>query len=374
VSGAVTPGQASVPGVIMRGGTSKGVFLHDADLPPRGAERDRMLLAILGSPDPMQIDGLGGTHSSTSKAVVVGPSTRAGADVSYWFAQVGVDTPIVDWDGNCGNLTTAVGPFAVNEGLVAAVEPETTVRLFNENTGVLVVARVQVRDGVAAVAGDLSIPGVPGTGAPVVTDYLNPGGGVLGSVLPAGGPVTTVTSGGQEFAVSILDVTHPMAFVAGSAFGLKLAGQTSAALNADAGLVARIAELRGRCSALVGAVADWRDAALLAPVVPKVVMLETPDEDDDECDIVAIGESVGKVHHALPMTAALCLGAAAAMPGTVASALRRPGAGPLRIRHPKGVVVVTADVGGAGGQDVYSVGVVRTARRLMTGRVWLREG
>jgi len=374
VSEAAAGGQATVPAVIMRGGTSKGVFLREGDIPAAGPERDRMLLAIMGSPDPMQIDGLGGTHSSTSKVVVVGPSTRPDADVSYWFAQIGVDLPIVDWDGNCGNLTTAVGPFAVNEGLVPAVEPETTVRLCNENTGVIIAARVQVRDGVAAVAGDLRIPGVPGTGAPVVTDYLNPAGGVLGSVLPAGDAVSTVSFGGQEYPVSILDVTHPMAFVAGSAFGLKLAGQTASGLNQDAGLLARLEEFRGRCSALVGAVADWRDAAQQAPVVPKVVLLEPPARDDDECDIVAVGVSMGKIHHALPMTAALCLGAAAAVPGTVASRLRRPGSGPLRIRHPKGVVVVTADIGGPDGREVRSVGVVRTARRLMSGQVWLREG
>jgi 2-methylaconitate cis-trans-isomerase PrpF len=373
VSEAAATSPATLPAVIMRGGTSKGVFLHDADLPPRGPERDRMLLSIMGSPDPMQIDGLGGTHSSTSKVVVVAPSTRVDADVSYWFAQIGVDTPIVDWDGNCGNLTTAVGPFAVNEGLVPAVEPETTVRLYNENTGVVIVSRFQVRDGAAAVAGDLRIPGVPSPGAPVVTDYLNPAGGVLGAALPAGAPVSTVTSGGQDYTVSLLDVTHPMAFVAGSAFGLKLAGQTAAELNKDTALLARLEELRGRCSALVGAVTSWQDAAQQAPVVPKIVLLDTPGPDDQEADIVAVGVSMGKIHHALPMTAALCLGAAAAIPGTVANAMRRPGAGPLRIRHPKGVVVVTADVGGADRPEVRSVGVVRTARRLMTGNIWLRE-
>ena len=333
-----------------------------------------MLLSIMGSPDPMQIDGLGGTHSSTSKVVVVGPSTRPDADVSYWFAQIGVDTAIVDWDGNCGNLTTAVGPFAINEGLVPAVEPETTVRLYNENTRVLIVARVQVRDGAVVEAGDLHIPGVPSPGAPVVTDYLSRPA-CLGSVLPpAGDPVSMVSFGGRTTRSPILDVTHPMAFVAGSAFGLKLAGHTASGLNQDAGLLARLEEFRGRCSALVGAVADWRDAAEQAPVVPKVVLLEPPAPDDDECDIVAVGVSMGKIHHALPMTAALCLGAAAAVPGTVASTLRRPGPGPLRIRHPKGVVVVTADVGGPDGREVRSVGVVRTARRLMTGQVWLREG
>jgi hypothetical protein len=365
---------STIPAVIMRGGTSKGVFLHEADLPPRGPDRDRIILDIMGSPDPMQIDGLGGTYSSTSKAVVVSRSQRPDADVSYWFAQVGVDEPIVDWDGNCGNLTTAVGPFAINEGLVPAVEPETTVRLYNENTSTVIVARVQVRDGVAAVAGDLSIPGVPSPGAPVVTDYLDPAGAVLGSALPTGHLVDTVTTEGGEYEISFLDVTHPMVFVSSSAFGLKLTGLTAAELNKSEELLGRIEELRGRCSALVGAVTDWRDARISAPVVPKLVMVETPGEGDGDADILALGVSMGKIHHALPMTAALCLGAAAATPGTVASAVRRAGSGPLRIRHPKGVVVVTADVDAGGPVPaVRSVGVVRTARRLMTGTVWLRQ-
>jgi hypothetical protein len=345
----------------------------DADLPPAGPERDWILLDIMGSPDPMQIDGLGGTHSSTSKVVVVSPGRQPGVDISYWFAQIGVDAPIVDWDGNCGNLTTAVAPFAINEGLVPAIEPETTVRLRNENTGVVIVARVQVRDGVAAVAGDLRIPGVPAPGSPVVTDYLDPAGGVLGAALPAGGPVTTISFGGQDYVVSLLDVTHPMAFVHAGALGLKLAGLTAPELNQDAALLARLEELRGRCSQLVGAVSDWRDAAGQAPVVPKVVLVDTPDPADGDADILAVGVSMGKIHHALPMTAALCLGAAAAIPATVPSAVRRPGPGPLRIRHPKGVVVVTADVGPDGPADVRSVGVVRTARRLMAGTVWVRE-
>lgn len=363
----------SLPAVLMRGGTSKGVFLHEADLPARGAELDQLLLDIMGSPDPMQIDGLGGTYSSTSKVVVVSRSERPDVDVSYWFAQVGVDEPIVDWDGNCGNLTTAVGPFAINEGLVTAREPQTTVRLYNENTGTVIAATVPVCDGIAAVDGDLRIPGVPSAGAPVVTDYLDPAGTVLGSALPTGHLVDRIAVDELNYDISFLDVTHPMVFVAADAFGLRLSGANSVELNKDADLLERLEQLRGRCSAVVGAVADWRDARLQAPVVPKLVLLEQP-VSDDEADILALGVSMGKVHHALPMTAALCLGAAAATPGTVAAAIRRAGCGPLRIRHPKGVVVVTADVDATQPVPrVRSVGVVRTARRLMSGQVWLRR-
>ncbi len=342
-------------------------------MPPAGADRDRLLLDILGSPDPMQIDGLGGTYSSTSKAVLVGLSDRPDADVDYWFAQVGVDEPIVDWDGNCGNLTTAVGPFAINEGLVPAVEPVTVVRLYNGNTGVVIVARVPVVNGLAAVAGDLLIPGVPNPGAPVVTDYLDPAGGVLGSVLPTGAVRDTLSFGGHDYDISLLDVTHPMVFAKAADFGLKLTGLKAADLNKDEALLEHLEELRGRTSQLAGAVTQWQDARLSAPVVPKVVLVQEPDAADTEADILALGVSMGKIHHALPMTAALCLGAAAAVPGTIPFTTKRGTDGPLRLRHPKGVVVVTADVDTSGPLPVVrSVGVVRTARRLMSGTVYLR--
>ena len=364
----------TLPAVIMRGGTSKGVFLRASDLPSHGPERDRILLDLLGSPDPMQIDGLGGTHSSTSKVVVVKPSERPDADVDYFFAQIGVDEPVVDWDGNCGNLTTAVGPYAINEGLVEAVEPETTVRLYNENTGVMIISRVQVQHGMAAVRGDLLIPGVPSPGSPVVTDYLNPAGGVLGSALPTGSVVDQVSFDGHDYEFSLLDVTHPMIFVRAEAFGLELAGVSPAVLNKDDALLARVEELRGRAAQLAGVVPNWREAHASAPVIPKVVFVQTPDADDTEADILTLGVSMGKFHHALPMTAALCLGAAAAVPGTVAALVARAHDGPLRLRHPKGVVVVTADVDTTGRLPlVRSVGVVRTARLLMAGEVWIRE-
>jgi 2-methylaconitate cis-trans-isomerase PrpF len=366
--------EISVPAVIMRGGTSKGVFLHAADLPPAGPDRDRVLLDLLGSPDPMQIDGLGGTYSSTSKAVLVERSQRPDADVDYWFAQVGVDEPIVDWDGNCGNLTTAVGPFAINEGLVAAVEPETTVRCYNGNTGVMIVARVPVSDGAAATEGDLRIPGVPSPGAPVTTDYLDPSGGVLGAALPTGSVSDIISFDGHDYDISLLDVTHPMVFVRSEHFGLKLTGARPPELNGDPALLEHLEALRGRCSELVGAVSDWTLARTEAPVVPKVVLVEEPLTDDTEADIVALGVSMGKIHHALPMTAALCLAAAAAIPGTVPHQARRDPAGPLRIRHPKGVVAVTADVDTSGATPIVrSVGVVRTARRLISGTAWLRQ-
>lgn len=365
----------TVPIVLMRGGTSKGVFVLERDLPPAGPLRDQVLLDIMGSPDAMQIDGLGGTYSSTSKVVVVAPSTEDGIDVSYWFAQIGVDEPIVDWSGNCGNLTSAVAPYAIGTGLVPASEPETVLVLRNENTNVRIRATVQVSGGRVAVDGDQRIPGVPGTSAPVVTDYLDPGGGVLGAVLPTGSALDAITSGGRECHVSVLDVTHPTAFVAAADLGVRLADVPGPALNGDAPFLARAEELRGRCAVLLGRARQWEDARVASAIVPRLVLVDEPDALDADADLRAVALSMGAVHRALPMTAALALGAATFVDGTIPARLARGTAQHgVRIRTPKGVVRVIADVlGRPDGPVVRSVGVVRTARLLLSGDAWLRH-
>ena len=365
----------------MRGGTSKGVFLHARDVPPPGPACDALLLDLMGSPDPMQIDGLGGTYSSTSKVVIVAAGDEPGVDIRYWFAQVGVDRAVVDWSGNCGNLTTAVAPFAIDEGLVPPIEPETIVRLRNENTGVRIVARVPVRDGRACVDGDLYVPGVPHPGAPISTEYLDPAGSVLGAVLPTGSPCDRVSTPYGTLAVSLVDVTHPYAFVRAADLGLDLLEATPAALNSDQALLAGLEQVRARCAVHLGITGDMRAATERSPVVPRLILVQTPDDTEggpgQAADLLALATSMGSVHHALPMTGALCAAAAAALRGTIPNLVRAQafrGDGAIRIRHPKGVVMMTADVDPTSSPPtVYSVGVVRTARRLMTGTVHLRQ-
>ena len=372
-----------LPAVLMRGGTSKGVFLHARDVPPPGPACDALLLDLMGSPDPMQIDGLGGTYSSTSKVVIVAPGDEPDVDIRYWFAQVGVDRPIVDWSGNCGNLTTAVAPFAIDEGLVPPVEPETTIRLRNENTGVCIVARVPVRDGRASVDGDLYVPGVPHPGAPISTEYLDPAGGVLGAVLPTGSPCDRVSTPYGPLAVSLVDVTHPYAFVRAADLNLDLRDVTPAALNSSEALLTRLEQVRACCAVHLGVAADEQAATERSPAVPRLILVQAPEDTEDglgqAADLLALGISMGKAHHALPMTGALCAAAAAALPGTIPNLERARarafGDGrAIRIRHPKGVVVMTADIDPtAAPPRVHAVGVVRTARRLMTGMVHLRQ-
>ncbi len=344
-----------LPVVLMRGGTSKGVFIRMADLPVDPARRDRLLLRLMGSPDPMQLDGLGGTHSSTSKVMAVGPAAEPGADVDYLFAQVAVDQAVVDYTGNCGNLTAAVAHYAVDEGLVAPCPPQTVLRLRNLNTAVVVRATVAVRAGRAAWEGDTVIDGVPGSGAALITDYLEPAGSVTGALFPTGAR----REGLDGHDVSIVDVASPYVFAAASAFGL--AGTESPAeLNARPELLAALEALR---------VAAGRRIGVDSLAIPRLVLV-SPGE-----DLRVLATSMGRVHHAVPMTGALCIAAAARLPGTLVHALARPATGAVspagevvRIWHPKGSVQATVCIEG---DQVRSAGVVRTARRLLTGTAHL---
>ncbi|MFO0182112.1 MAG: PrpF domain-containing protein, partial [Alphaproteobacteria bacterium] len=178
--------QAFIPAIFMRGGSSKGVFFHARDLPQDRAQQDAIFLAVLGSPDPYgrQLDGMGGGISSLSKAVIIGPPTHPDADVDYLFAQVAVDTPVVDWSSNCGNLSSAVGPFAVDEGLVRVADGEALVRIHQVNTKRIIHARFPVRGGKAVTAGDFTMAGVSGSGVRIRLGFLAPGGGATGRLLP----------------------------------------------------------------------------------------------------------------------------------------------------------------------------------------------
>lgn len=347
---------ADLPVAIVRGGTSKGVFLHLDLLPADPAERDRLLLRLMGSPDPMQLDGLGGTHSSTSKVMAVGPAAAgSGADVDYLFAQVAVDEPVVDLTGNCGNLTAAVGHYAIDEGMVPGLVPPgpatTVVRLRNLNTGVVIRATIPVTaEGRAAWEGDTVIDGVPGTGAAIVTDYLDPGGSVTGKLFPTGARAEDL--GGHI--ASIVDVSSPYLFLAASSFGLT-GRETTAELNGQPDLLAELEQLRAEAGRRIG---------VASKAIPRTVLVA------EGRDLRVLATSMGRFHHAVPMTGALCIGAAARLAGTVVHHVTRPapgdGAGSVvRIEHPKGAVEATVEIDGDG--HVASAGVVRTARRLMTG-------
>ncbi len=377
--------QRRIRAVFMRGGTSRALFFHEADLPRDAHERDMILLAALGSPDPYgrQLDGLGGGISSLSKAVIVGPASHPDADVDYTFAQVSVAEPLVDYRGNCGNCTSAVGPFAIDERLVPAVEPLTTVRLHNTNTKKLVVARVPVAAGEASVGGEFELPGVPGRGARIALDFLDPGGAATGRLLPTGRARDTLEVpglGGIE--ASLVDATNPMVFVRAKDVGLQ-GTEAPEAIDREPALLDRLETIRLAGAARMGIPGS--------PAIPKVAVVARPaafrtldgrEVAAREVDVVARVMSMGRCHRAFALTAAMCLAVAARIDGTVVSECLAPSprplplggedkgeGGDLRLGHPSGVLPVAAAVGrdASGAPVARHVTAYRTARRLMEG-------
>ena len=242
-------GQKKIRAVYMRGGTSRCLVFHQTDLPPAGPERDRVLLAALGSPDPYgrQLDGMGGGISSLSKACIIGAPSHPDADVDYTFAQVEVTKAVVDYKGNCGNCSSSVGPFAIDEGLVKAVEGETLVRIHNTNTKKIIVAHVPVADGEAAVEGDFDLPGVPGRGARIALDFVEPGGARTGRLLPTGRPIDTV----DGLTASLVDATNPMVFVRAKDVGLE-GTDSPQAMDDDRTLAERLERIRVAAAEIMG--------------------------------------------------------------------------------------------------------------------------
>jgi len=361
--------QRRIRAVFMRGGTSRALFFHQADLPAAGAARDRILLAALGSPDPYgrQLDGLGGGISSLSKACLIAPTTHPEADVDYTFAQVHIAKPIVDYTGNCGNCSAAVGPFAIDEGMVTYTEGETIVRIHNTNTRKIIIAHVPVASGEAAVEGDFELPGVAGRGARIALDFLDPGGAGTGRLLPTGRARDVV----EGVAASLVDATNPMVFVRAQDLGLS-GTERPEAVDADRALSARLEAIRVAAAQIMGipGSAATPKVAVVAPPAP-FTALDGAEYGAEQADLVARVISMGNCHRAFALTAAMCLAVAARIEGSVVrECVNAPDDGELRLGHPSGVLPVAASVGVRDGVAwAERVTVYRTARRLMEGFV-----
>ena len=245
------PDMREIRCTILRGGTSKGIYILDNELPKESALRKRVIQAVFGSPDERQIDGLGGADTLTSKLAIISPSNRADADVEYTFAQVGIDRDVVDFGGNCGNISSGVGPFAIDAGLVKAVEPVTKIHIYQTNTDRILKAEVPVKDGKACVAGDFHIDGVPGTGAKITMDFSATVGSATGKLLPTGRPVDEISFDGQSYPVSIVDAGNPLVLIEAKSLGL-LGNETAAQIDGDKGLLKKIEAIRSRAAVLAG--------------------------------------------------------------------------------------------------------------------------
>lgn len=378
--------QVALAAVFMRGGSSKGLFFHQRDLPPERALRDAAFVAALGSPDAYgrQLDGMGGGISSLSKVMVIAPSARPDCDIDYTFGQVAVDAAMVDYRSNCGNLSSAVGVFAIDEKLVAARDGPVTVRMFNTNTKKRVLCHLDVVGGVAAVDGTFAIDGVSGTGARIRLDFEDPGGAVSGHLLPTGNAIDKFTlPDGRVVPGSLVDATNPVVFVEAASLGAS-AIETPAALRANAALLAALEAIRGQAAVWMGLVTAPEDAAAKSPSSPKVALVAAPADsrlldgralEAGAIDLLVRMISMGLPHNAIPLTGAMCAAVAARVPGTIVQALCRspatPGA-PVRIGHGSGVLPVDATVSIENGvARAGTATVFRTARRLMAGQVFV---
>ena len=376
-----------IPCVIMRGGTSRALFFHDKDLPKDEGQRDKIILSAFGSPDLRQIDGLGGATTSTSKVAVIKKSERDDADVDYFFGQVSVDHPVVGKTMNCGNISSAVGPFAIDEGLVEVVEPITRVRIYNVNTKKIINARVPVKGGRALTEGNFAIDGVPGTGAKIQLEFNHPQGAVSGKALPSGNPINTVEVEGKIYEYSFVDAANPVVFVHASQFGLK--GTESPyefEARTDCKDISRLLEvIRGTAAITIGLAKNLDDAAKNSQTLPKIgiytepVDYVTPDGKEikkEDIDIVGRLFSMGRMIQAYMGTGAVCTMVAANIKGTLVNRIVTGGNGvckKLRIGHPFGIMEAEAELDSTNdGADVSCAMIGRTARRLMDGFVYVR--
>jgi 2-methylaconitate cis-trans-isomerase PrpF len=368
----------------MRGGTSKAIMFHARDLPADRAAWEALFTAAMGSPDPYgrQLDGMGGGVSSVSKVCVLAPSARDDADIDYTFAQVLVKERKVDYKGNCGNMSSAVGPFAVDEGLVRADGDTATVRIFNTNTKKIIRATFPLRGGRARYDGDLVIPGVAGTGAPVRLDFVEPGGAATGKLLPSGNAMDRLeVPGFGAIDASVVDAANPAVFVRARDIGL--AGtELPEQLEADPNIMRLLEGIRIQGSVRMGIAPD-AEAARAISAVPFMAIVGPPMDAPTltgetvhaaGVDLTGRVVSSGQPHRALPITISLCTAVAARITGTVVAEVLSPAAGStsLRLGMPSGVLTVDADVVQEGGAWIARAGsFYRTARRLFDGRVWV---
>ncbi len=371
--------QVRIRCVIMRGGTSKALFLRSADLLSDPALRDQQILALFGSPDPRQIDGLGGADILTSKLAIIAPSSRPDADVDYTFAQVSVSEPVVSYDMNCGNISAAVGAYAVQEGFVPARQPLTTVRIHNTNTRKVLLAHVPVEAGGPRVEGDCVVEGVPGSGAEILLDYRQTAGGATGRLLPTGRvrDKLEIPELGKELDISVVDVGNLCVFFAAAAAGLTGA-EGPASLSAEH--VAQVDAVRARTAAWLGLRTDGLTPipVAVAPPTPYPRFADGEVVPESAIDLVArvVGGRPPMLHKAFPGTAGVCTGVAARIRGTVVHAVVRPETGQeaVRIGHPSGVFPVRSRVvEDEGDFQVDRAAYSRTARRLMEGEAFIRR-
>ena len=372
---------SSIPCTIMRGGTSKALFFLASDVPADVQQRTDLLLRAFGSPDIRQVDGMGGADPLTSKTAIIRASNMPGVDVEYTFGQVSITESYVDMAGNCGNISSAVGPYAIDKGLVPAVDPVTTVRIFNTNTRRMIVAEVPVREGRVVTQGTYQINGVPGTGAEIKLHFVDPGGAITGKLLPTGNVADKIKmESGQAVDVSIVDAGNLAGFVCAEQVGLR-GDELPAEIESRAEILATLEEIRAKTSERLGMCNNWKESYQRYRTNPKIAFVSAPAAfrslqgqqiPADSSDLMARVMAMGRMHKAFAITAAIPTAAASKIPGSIVHALCRPSSSTVRIAHPSGIMSVGITTGG-GKENLRLMEVIvgRTARKLMDGHVFL---
>ncbi len=375
-----------IPVVIQRGGTSKGIYIHEKDLPKDPVLRDRVILAIFGSPDKRQIDGLGGADPLTSKVAIISPHSGAEADVNYTFGAVDLNEPIVDYKMNCGNISTGVGPFAIDEGLVKAKGPETVVRILNTNTNKILRAFVPTAEGKTRYLGDYRIDGVPGTAAKILLDFSVTAGAVTGKLLPTGNPVDVVevpSIGKME--MSLVDAANPLCFIRPDVLGFSgtegpLDQKVIDSLN-------KIELIRGAAAKIIGLADDPVKARFQSPAIPMLAVVSEPAPyvsytdghriDPNEIDFASRLFYMQEMHKTYAGTGSVCTAAAAMIDGTLVhrvNSARAKKTHTVRIGHPGGVIPIEMEVEKTShGFHLKKAAFGRTSRRIMEGFVYVPE-
>lgn len=382
--------QVRIPATYIRGGTSKGVFFKLSDLPPAaqvpGEARDRLLMRVIGSPDPYgkQIDGMGGATSSTSKTVILSKSEKPDHDVDYLFGQVSIEEAFVDWSGNCGNLSAAVGPFAINAGLIDKARVPAnglaTVRIWQVNIQKTIVAHVQMTDGVPQETGDFELDGVTFPAAEVMLDFMDPADDSGGSMFPTGNLVDKLeVPGVGTFDATMINSGIPTIFLNAEALGYT-GTELQGDINNDAVALARFETIRAHGALRMGLIKDVAEAAGRQHT-PKIAFVARPKSytassgkavDASDINLLVRALSMGKLHHAMMGTCAVAIGTAAAIPGTLVN-LAAGGGAPdaVRFGHPSGTLRVGAEAAQVNGEwTVTKASMSRSQRILMEG--WVR--
>ena len=387
------PPQISIPATYMRGGTSKGVFFRLQDLPPAaqlpGQARDALLVRVIGSPDPYgkHTDGMGGATSSTSKVVIISKPSQPDHDVDYLYGQVPLNDSFIDWSGNCGNLSSAVGPFAIARGFIdpsrVPRDGICTVRIWQANSGKTIIAHVPISDGQVQETGDFELDGVTFPAAEIQLEFLDPADegedGSGGAMFPTGNLIDDLAVPGVgTFKATMINAGVPTIFVDAAALGYD-GTELQGAINEDKAALARLEAIRAHGAVRMGLISDVAQAAM-RPLTPKVAFVAPPKDyvsssgkpvRADDIHLLARAISMGKLHHAMMGTASVAIASAAAVPGTLVNAAAGGGTREsIVFGHPSGTLCVGAEAKQVQGQWVVSKAVMsRSARVLMEGAV-----